>query len=409
MKILVIHQVPYRKVGYGAVIDHGLHDVTYLGVRRSLDQIPSGLRHDELVLTLPEGAALDDDHVVAEAVDELLAAAIARGWSADAVVSLSEFGHFAAARARRRLGLPAHDDAALTLVRDKVAMKRAVAAAGLAVPGFLDDGTVVGQAWSGPTILKPRSGAGSAGVRELPTFEAARLACGPGEQIEQVVRGPVLHVDGFVRDGRLDLPTVAECLGSPLDYARGRVIASVQVEEPAAVAFVERCLAALEVRCGAVHVEVFRRAPGDHVFLEAGQRVGGAGVLTAYRRRTGSDLAEREICAQAGLCGTCPEPVDGRFHGFLLGPRPLTPAARAHVRDHLRLEADAVWANDVDSSRTDTYQEWEVPLFAELSAADPAALRALASRHVAAVEAALADDRPVDDSAGVPVLERSLR
>ncbi|NHA01017.1 hypothetical protein G5V59_17115 [Nocardioides sp. W3-2-3] len=224
MRILVLHQVPFRKIGYDALLDHDAHEVTYLGTEASLAQVPADLRHTALAVADPAAAA--DEWAFAEEVATVLPA---QGPAAvDAVVSLSEFGHYAGAVARRHYGLPAHTDQQIARVRDKVEMKRAVQAAGLAIPRFSDGAALHPPAWTGPTIVKPRDGAGSTGVRSFATVAEALAARGAEDELEEYVDAPVLHVDGFVEDGRLRAATVAECLGSPLEYAQGRVIASVQ-------------------------------------------------------------------------------------------------------------------------------------------------------------------------------------
>lgn len=378
-RVLVVHQVPFRKVDYDRVIDHRVHDVTYVGQPKSLGQIPAGLRHRALATA--EGPA-DDDRWFAVAVQETLTAAGPQ--HVDAVVSLSEFGHYAGAAARRHYGLPYRDEADIDRVRNKIAMKRAVSAAGIAVPAFISgpDRAAL-AAWSGRTVAKPPNGASSAGVRVFPTLaEAVEVLGGEGERFEyeEYVDGHVLHVDGFVVDGTLTGAVPAICLGTPLDYADGSVIGSVQTRDDGAAELAGRVVRALGIDSGAIHLELFRRPDGQLVFLELGHRVGGAGIVTSYRRRTGVDIAALDITAQAGLPTPVPQPPSGRFHGFLLGGRRLGRAGLDYAEQRIRPGADAVWVNDADDRR-ESYQEWEVPFFAELSATDPDELRQTAARH----------------------------
>jgi biotin carboxylase len=377
--ILIVHQVPYRKVGYERVIDHEAHDVTYVGQPRALEQIPAHVRHR--ALPTPSGPN-DDDRWFATAVRDTLAQNGPD--TVDAVVSLAEFGHFAGAAARRRYGLPYRSEAEIERVRDKVVMKRVLAAAGIAVPAFIS-GPSAWQAatWGGKTVAKPRAGASSIGVRVFPTLAEAVSALGAeGDRFEyeEYIDGSVLHVDGFVVAGRLTDAVPSVCLGTPLEYAHGMVIASVQIRDPAAVDLAGAVVQVLGIDEGAIHLELFRRPDGELVFLELGHRVGGAGVTTAYRRRTGIDLIAREVCAQAGLPMAPRQPASGRYHGFLLAGRRIDEASHGYVDERIRPTADAVYVSDAED-RTDSYQEWEVPLFVEFSGDDPDVLRLSMTRH----------------------------
>lgn len=378
-RILVIHQVPYRKVAYDGVIDHEAHEVTYVGRPEALAQVPATVRHRALP-TAP--GPLDDDRWFAVAVQNALAENGPD--TVDAVVSLSEFGHYAGAVARRHYGLPYLSELEIERVRDKVVMKRVVAGAGIAVPAFIGAPSAWETAgWRGRTVAKPPAGASSIGVRVFPTLMeaiAALAAEGDRFEYEEYIDGSVLHVDGFVSAGRLTGAVPSVCLGTPLEYAHGAVIGSVQTRDRAAVELAGAVVRALAIDEGAIHLELFRRPGGELVFLEMGRRVGGAGITTAYRRRTGIDLMAREICAQTGLPESGRQAASGRYHGFVLSGKPIATAGSDYVDARIRPTADAVYVNEADD-RTESYQEWEVPLFVELSDEDPDRLRSLTARH----------------------------
>ncbi len=377
--ILIVHQVPYRKVEYDRVIDHEAHHVTYVGQPQALGQIPADVRHRALPTT---AGPADDDRWFATAVQEALAADGPD--TVNAVVSLAEFGHYAAAAARRHYGLPYRTESEIERVRDKVVMKRVLAAAGIAVPAFISDPSDWESAgWRGRTVAKPRAGASSVGVRVFPTLaEAVSALADKGDLVEyeEFIDGSVLHVDGLVVAGHLTEAVPSICIGTPLDYAHGAAIGSVQIRDPAAVALAGVVVCALGLTEGAIHLELFRRSSGELVFLELGHRVGGAGITTAYRRRTGIDMLAQEVCAQAGLPMTSPQRPSGLYHGFLLSGRRIDAAIHSYVEEQIRPMADAVYVNDTDD-RTESYQEWEVPLFVELSGDDPDQLRLSMTRH----------------------------
>ena len=390
MRILILHQVPFRKVYYDRVIDHHAHEVIYLGRDQALANIPDELPCRRVSLGsyvgLPEAdtSFVDGVRNACKQLDPV-----------DAVVSLSEFGLFAGACARRQFGLPAEDDEQLELVRDKVAMKRRLREVGIRVPRFgTDPAELAEQGWTGPTVLKPRDGASSNNVAVYDTLAQAAAAfdrTGGGYELEEYVAGEVLHIDGSVVDGRLDHPVVSVCVGTPLDFARGRTIASHQLAaEPAVLAVTAAVIEGLHITQGAFHLELIRgeliRGRNELVFLEIGARVGGAGVLTGYQWRTGIDLAAAEICRQAGLPAPPRQPPSGCYHGFLMCPE-LTPQVWQAVQPDswLRRHPYVVAVHTVTpeaSAAGVTYQEWQLPLFAEYTCPQDGALADTLQQHV---------------------------
>jgi len=382
---LIVHQVPFRKVHYDRVIDHAAHEVIYLGRAEALLNVPDDLRCERVSLGsyvgLPEA-----DTTFADSVE----LACKQLDPVDAVVSLSEFGLLAGARARRHFGLPAADDEQVELVRDKVAMKYRLRELGIRVPRF---GTgfaeLAEQGWAGPTVLKPRDGASSNNVSVHPTLDEAAAALDRtdgGYELEEFVTGEVLHIDGSVAGGVLDHPVVSVCVGTPLDFACGSTIASHQLQaEPEVLDLASAVVAGLRIAEGAIHLELIRNTD-ELVFLEIGHRVGGAGVLTGYQRRTGIDLAATEICRQAGLPAPPRQPPSGSYHGFLMCPE-LTEPVRQAVRpgSWLREHPYVVAVHTVEpqaSAAGVTYQEWQLPLFAEYTGADDGSLADTLRQHV---------------------------
>ena len=385
MRILIVHQVPFRKVHYDRVIDHAAHEVVYLGRTEALLNVPEELRCERVSLGSYVGLPEADTSFA-----DCVAVACKQLDPVDAVVSLSEFGLLAGARARRQFGLPAADDEQVELVRDKVAMKLRLREVGLRVPRFgTGRAELAAQGWVGPTVLKPRDGASSNNVSVHPSLEAAAAALARtdgGYELEEFVAGDVLHIDGSVTDGVLDHPVLSVCVGTPLDFARGRPIASHQLAAEAEVLdFAGAVVAGLRVEAGAIHLEVIR-ARAELVFLEIGHRVGGAGVLTGYQRRTGIDLAAAEICRQAGLPAPRRQPPSGCYHGFLMCPEPTAQVRQAAqpgswLREHPYVVA--VHAAEPPASAAGvTYQEWQLPLFAEYTSAHDGSLADTLQRHV---------------------------
>jgi hypothetical protein len=385
VKILVMHQVPYRKIQYHRGIDHEVHDVAYFGTAADLAAVPEELRCTRVEL---------------EPGPDLAGQIIARTSPADgyqAVLALSEFGIAEAAAIREHLGLPGPSRERLELVRDKVAMKQALAEAGVRHPRFVAVPPACGPLpWSGRTVVKPRRGASSSGVE---VFDTAREALGhyralPDRaefELEEFVEGALFHADGLVDAGRLTDLVVSRYVGTPAAFAKGEPVGSFQLPHDSDhFEFTARALAALGVDEGCVHVEFFETAEGELVFLEAANRLGGAGIVDEYERHTGVHLPSHEIAIRLGRPRPEPRPGSGRFHGFLLYPGHLqaTDAGwRVDIPEDLREHpcVDRLHTSPEPAAPGQiSYQEWQVPLFLEASHQDAetlaAYLRACAER-----------------------------
>ncbi|WP_087499474.1 acetyl-CoA carboxylase biotin carboxylase subunit family protein [Pseudomonas sp. SID14000] len=299
MKILILHRVPYPRIEYHRGIDHELHDVTYFGKQAAIDTLPAQLRCERVVRP---GAA--------SASDEALT------WLADApqcfdrIISMSEYELLDAARLRETLGVEGASFKTLTLSRNKLQMKAAVQASGLRVPRFMSLACYLdlqGQVpWTGATVLKPHSGASSADVSIHPQPSHAFEEIGrkisdqslsiEDFQVEEFIAGPIRHFDGLVLNGRIVTLQASEYVGTCLGYMeRGTPLGSWHLESTLQMRdWVGKALQAVQIDNGAFHLEAIM--DGDEpVFLEVGNRVGGADVVATYELATGIHLPSLEL------------------------------------------------------------------------------------------------------------------
>ncbi|WP_306320203.1 MULTISPECIES: acetyl-CoA carboxylase biotin carboxylase subunit family protein [unclassified Streptomyces] len=383
MKILVIHQVPYRKISYHRGIDHERHHVTYIGHPHRMADLPEELRCERLVL---------------DADEDLVDGIRARTSPADGyekVLALSEFGITEAWHVRRHLGIEGPDLERLERVRDKVRMKEALADSGLRFPRFVADPLPCRPLpWQGRTVLKPRRGASSEDVTVHETARAAlsayRKLQDPGEfQLEEHIDGDILHADGLVVDGRIASLSVSRYVNKPVDYASGTPLGSHQEEVlPRYREFAERAVSAIGIEEGSLHLEFFETGGetggGELVFLEVANRVGGAAVVQTHEQHTGVHLPAHEIAVRLGLPRPQSAPPTGRHHGWLAFPGhhlDVDAGSERHIdvpawiRAHPCADRIHVLAPDQETPRHITYQEWEVPVFIEASHSDAAELR----------------------------------
>lgn len=230
------------------------------------------------------------------------------------VVGISEYDLVTAARLRAHFGTPGYDLELVDRFKDKIAMKSAVASAGLRVPRFLvltaktttrEVVATVGL----PVIVKPRNGAASEGVelvtdagRLLDLFGGIDL---PAHECEEYVDGEILHVDGIRRASAFHFVSVSAYVHTCLDFAAGTPLGSVLLDDSARreriVAFAAACLDALGLADGPFHLELIETPAGELVFLEVGLRPGGGEITYVHDDLFGVDLVGEAVRATLGL------------------------------------------------------------------------------------------------------------
>ena len=312
MNILVLHRVPYPRIEYARGIDHDRHEVTYFGVPELLATLPPGLR--------------------CEKVERF-----------DRVIALSEYDLLDAAKLRAWLVAPGATFDEVRLVRDKVAMKDAVRKAGLRVPRFVGLGAFMAAPaaiqWDGRTVLKPRSGASSEDVVIFETPEEALdairerrsgVARLDGDtptiddyEIEEFVSGDILHFDGLVSRGEVLTLTASRYIGTCLGFANGRPLGSYHFPvETQTKLWANAALRAVGIREGSFHLEAIEYGK-TLVFLEVGNRVGGADVVATFEYATGVHLPSEELRLLLDGAPSRPLPetqFQPRWHGWFVFP-----------------------------------------------------------------------------------------
>ncbi|MFJ4193632.1 acetyl-CoA carboxylase biotin carboxylase subunit family protein [Pseudomonas sp. NPDC089534] len=385
MKILVLHRVPYPRIEYHRGIDHRLHDVTYLGKQAAIDTLPPELRCERVVRPGLASAFEEATQWLEQAPQRF-----------DRIISMSEYELLDAARLREALGVEGTPLAAVNLSRNKLDMKAAVEARRLRVPRFMPLARYLAQEgqvpWHGATVLKPHSGASSmdVSIHPQPARALAEIRQKVGDlsleidefQVEEYISGPIRHFDGLVMDGRILTLLSSEYVGTCLDYMeRGHPLGSWHLETtPKMQAWVAAVLEAVQIRNGAFHLEAIME--GDEpVFLEVGNRVGGADVVATYELATGIHLPSLELRIH----------VDGDVGGALwTGQRPtlgygwfVFPGHTHRERtyqgldgaDELRASPLVVQWNELQPGTPlpehVTYSAFEAPLAGIVKAADP--------------------------------------
>ncbi len=232
---------------------------------------------------------------------------MARSENIDRIVPLDDFDVETAAMLREHLRVPGMGDSTARYFRDKLAMRTKARDEGLAVPEFIhilncDKLRDFLNRVPPPWVLKPRSLAGSMGIKKIASAEelwAALEILGDQQSyylLEQYVPGDIYHVDTIVYEREV-LFAIASRYGRPPmeiahegDVFTTRTLPRGSAEERPLLALNEKVLQAFGLVQGVSHSEFIAGRDGRLYFLETSARVGGAHIADLVEAATGINL-----------------------------------------------------------------------------------------------------------------------
>ncbi len=250
----------------------------------------------------------------------------------DRVVPLDDFDVETAGTLREHLRVAGMGDTTTRYFRDKLAMRTTARDEGLPVPEFIH---VLNhqrlnefmQRVPAPWVLKPRSLAGSIGVKKIFSQDEFWTAVDRlGDQqsfylLEQYVPGDIFHVDTITSEKELLFSTASKYGRPPMDVSHEgdifttRTLAEGSPDEVALRALNQRVLNAFGMVRGVSHSEFIQGRDGKLYFLETAARVGGAHIADLVEAATGINLwAEWAKVEIAG--GKTPYHVPPARHDF---------------------------------------------------------------------------------------------
>ena len=163
---------------------------------------------------------------------------MARTEQIDRIVALDDYDVERAAALREHLRVPGIGDTGARYFRDKLAMRRAAAAAGIAVPRFVHilNYRRIAEYLNEvppPYVLKPRLQAGAIGIKKIENpDELWRLIHELDDEqsfyvLEKYVPGQVHHVDSIIHQGEVLLGVAHQYAIPPMEVAHeGRVFST---------------------------------------------------------------------------------------------------------------------------------------------------------------------------------------
>ncbi len=393
MKLLILHRIPYYKIAYHRGINHHAHEVTYIGTKDSLADIPSDLLCEKVVR--PGKKAVD-----LEVIDWINTSQ----QRFDRIISLSEYELLAAAKIRTEFGIQGASLTSVNKVRDKVLMKQCIQQHNLRVPQFHPLSTLMSNpflihTWSGKTVLKPIDGASSENIKIFTSLEETYRKVSERKtgisvldheafsldsfEVEEYIEGTILHIDGLVKEGKLILCIASEYLGTCLDYANGYPLGSFQIETSSEMKqWTQQCVQAVDIQQGCFHLEAISTSKGL-VFLEIANRVGGADVVKTFEMATGIHLPSAELSLITNEMTQPQSKKNSDKYGWFVFPGHHIASGYCHISlpQWLNYHASVIELFQLDSQTACkphiTYQPHEVPVAGVLKAGDSRDLKKL--------------------------------
>ncbi len=233
---------------------------------------------------------------------------MARNETIDRIVALDDFDVETAATLREHLRVPGMGDTTARYFRDKLAMRTKARDEGLLVPEFIH---VLNYASVGefmqrippPWVLKPRSMAGSMGIKKIRSadeFWAALEVLADKQSfylLEQYVPGDIFHVDSIFYEHELLFSLASRYGRPPMDVSQEGDIFTTSTlplgskEGQPLIEMNRQTMNAFGLLRGVSHSEFIRgREDGKLYFLETSARVGGAHIVDLIEVATGINM-----------------------------------------------------------------------------------------------------------------------
>ena len=256
-----------------------------------------------------------------------------------AVISYDEVSLLTAAKIRDAYGVSGLREQEALKFRDKVVMKEVLGAKKIRVPKVFSIEQLRTGHYHLPLVGKPRSLAGSEGVRiftDAASLDAVLLTSyeqnvelhselDPNDlQFEEYIDGSIFHIDGIVCEGKLVYASTSAYIGTCLDYLTGEPLASQMLPSGRHAdewsTYAQTIVEAMEIPNGVFHLEAFQSAAGERIFLEIGLRPGGGLVVPSLQKVRGIDLQLIHLQAQLQMPFIV-ETIDNGLAGFILLPK----------------------------------------------------------------------------------------
>ncbi|WP_168404563.1 ATP-grasp domain-containing protein [Erwinia amylovora] len=316
------HTVDTVKAAYGLEGWHFIYlTEDYLGVARDELKCPENFIVRDFSAASDIEATLDN---------------IARQHAVSMVIPCDEFSVYPAALANDLWALPGLTREVARKFRDKKRMKEIAQQAGIKTAREITLDDIENGRVQYPVVVKPRSMAGSIGIRIITEAEQlyamdvnwlAEYRDMDEKQcfIEEYNPGAIYHIDCVVLNGELAFISVGEYWGTPLGFLHEKPVGLLSTGDRAIEetwrAFTESVLTAFDAPDGVFHIEAFADSGSGPELLEIAWRPGGAGLVEMIDMVFGLDLRFIHLAAQLGLIDAIAVQRKEEAFGFMTFPK----------------------------------------------------------------------------------------
>ncbi len=233
---------------------------------------------------------------------------LARTRTIDRIVPMDDYDVEMAAALREHLRVPGMGDTTARYFRDKLAMRVQARDKGILVPEFVhvlnyDRLREFMETVPSPWVFKPRSEAGSIGIRKIQSageFWPSLDVLGDRQSfyvLEHFIPGDVFHVDSLISEREVVFASISRYGQAPMKLMHEGGVFSTQTvpmetaEAQTLQALNKDVIAAMGMVRGVTHAEFIQAyADGRFYFLEMAGRVGGANIDRVVEAATGVQL-----------------------------------------------------------------------------------------------------------------------
>ena len=233
---------------------------------------------------------------------------LARTRHFDVIVPLDDYDVELAASLREHLRIPGMGDTTARYFRDKLAMRMQARDRDIRVPAFVhvlnyDQVRDFMQTVPPPWVFKPRSEAGSIGIRKINSqdeFWPSLDILGDRQSyyvLEKFIPGDVFHVDSIVSEREVVFSIAHRYGQAPMKVLHEGGIFSTQTMRPDSPDYASiqqhnrQVIAAMNMVRGVTHAEFIKAdSDGQFYFLEMAARVGGAYIDRVIEAASGVNM-----------------------------------------------------------------------------------------------------------------------
>ena len=256
---------------------------------------------------------LNEYHSAMDQIEALADELAAEFGKPTAIIGMFEHVTLPAAQLRERYGIAGTKTDIAQRFRDKVVMKSALQNSRIRCPKFVDLANVrdikvaINNLFKlgDKVIVKPKSQAASQGIRVFNRPEhcleyLVSLDNLSEMEAEEFIEGRLLHFDGLYENKSFKFISVSEYLHGCFEVVHeGKHLISYTIDDPELFYRVEKLglevIDELGLERGVFHGEVFITSLDELVFLEIGNRFGGAGVSPTLKKVFDFDIVAESI------------------------------------------------------------------------------------------------------------------